>query len=46
MRPCDPIPHAQSDPVEFYSWLLNTLHSDLTGGRVKQPSIITQCLQV
>jgi U4/U6.U5 tri-snRNP-associated protein 2 len=24
----------QSDPVEFWSWLLNTLHMDLTGGRL------------
>jgi len=22
---------AQSDPVEFWSWLLNSLHMDLTG---------------
>ncbi len=39
-------PHAQSDPVEFLSWLLNSLHSDLTGGKLKQRSIITDCLQV
>lgn len=36
----------QSDPVEFWSWLLNNLHLDLTGGKPKKPSIITQCLQV
>ncbi|KAG2497317.1 hypothetical protein HYH03_004482 [Edaphochlamys debaryana] len=36
---------AQCDPVEFYSWLLNHLHLDLTGGKPKRPSIITQCLQ-
>ncbi|KXZ51657.1 hypothetical protein GPECTOR_11g110 [Gonium pectorale] len=36
---------AQSDPVEYWSWLLNSLHSDLTGGKPKKPSIITQCLQ-
>ncbi|GAX85297.1 hypothetical protein CEUSTIGMA_g12714.t1 [Chlamydomonas eustigma] len=35
----------QSDPVEFFSWLLNTLHSDLTGGKIKKQSIITQCFQ-
>ncbi|KAG2449802.1 hypothetical protein HYH02_005325 [Chlamydomonas schloesseri] len=36
---------AQADPVEFYSWLLNHLHLDLTGGKPKKPSIVTQCLQ-
>ncbi|KAG1659564.1 hypothetical protein FOA52_011920 [Chlamydomonas sp. UWO 241] len=36
---------AQSDPVEFYSWLLNTLHFDLTGGKPKKSSIITRCFQ-
>ena len=36
----------QSDPVEFVSWLLNSLHFDLTGGKVKKSSIITQCFQV
>ena len=35
----------RSDPVEFFAWLLNTLHHDLTGGRTKKPSIITQCFQ-
>lgn len=33
---------AQSDPVEFMSWLLNTLHSDL---RKRGTSIIHQCFQ-
>ena len=37
---------AQSDPVEFWSWLLNALHSDLTGGKPKRQSIITKCFQV
>ncbi len=37
---------AQSDPVEFWSWLLNALHFDLTGGKVKKRSIITDCFQV
>lgn len=37
---------AQADPVDFWSWLLNTLHSDLTGGRLKAKSIITDCFQV
>ncbi|PNW70479.1 hypothetical protein CHLRE_17g721600v5 [Chlamydomonas reinhardtii] len=36
---------AQADPVDFYSWLLNHLHLDLTGGKTRKPSIITQCLQ-
>ncbi len=36
----------QSDPVEFWSWLLNALHSDLTAGRLKRQSIITKCFQV
>ncbi|KAL6762204.1 ubiquitin-specific protease 39 [Haematococcus lacustris] len=34
-----------SDPVDFFSWLLNALHADLVGGRLKKPSIITQCFQ-
>ncbi|XP_010252642.1 PREDICTED: U4/U6.U5 tri-snRNP-associated protein 2 [Nelumbo nucifera] len=33
----------QSDPVEFMSWLLNTLHSDLKGS--KEKSIIHKCFQ-
>lgn len=28
----------QSDPVEFLSWLANTLHHDLTGGKRKKRS--------
>lgn len=35
----------QSDPVEFFTWLLNTLHLGLTGNKRKKPSIITRCLQ-
>lgn len=28
----------QGDPVEFFSWLVNALHSDLTGGKRKKRS--------
>ncbi|KAL9146764.1 hypothetical protein ABFS82_13G132000 [Erythranthe guttata] len=35
---------AQSDPVEFMSWLLNTLHGDLKSS-IKGRSIIHQCFQ-
>jgi len=35
----------QSDPVDFLTWLLNTLHVGLTGGKRTRPSIITQCFQ-
>lgn len=35
----------QSDPVEFWSWLLNSLHMDLTGGKPKRRSIITDTFQ-
>ena len=28
----------QSDPVDFLSWLANSLHSDLTGGKRKKRS--------
>ncbi|PIN21321.1 Spindle pole body protein - Sad1p [Handroanthus impetiginosus] len=35
---------AQSDPVEFMSWLLNTLHADLKSSK-KGSSIIHQCFQ-
>lgn len=35
---------AQSDPVEFMSWLLNTLHADLRKSK-KSSSIIYQCFQ-
>jgi U4/U6.U5 tri-snRNP-associated protein 2 len=34
----------QSDPVEFLSWFLNTLHTDL-GGTKKKSTIITKCFQ-
>ena len=36
----------QSDPVDFLSWFLNMLHTDLTGGKRKKPSIISRCFQV
>jgi len=36
---------AQSDPVEFMSWLLNTLHADLKTSK-KNTSIIYECFQV
>ncbi len=35
----------QSDPVEFFTWLLNTLHLGLTNSKRKKPSIITRCFQ-
>ncbi|KAK9292013.1 hypothetical protein L1049_019966 [Liquidambar formosana] len=35
---------AQSDPVEFMSWLLNTLHADLRTSK-KNSSIIYNCFQ-
>eukprot|EP00882_Tetradesmus_deserticola_P016393 GHRQ01017507.1.p1 GENE.GHRQ01017507.1~~GHRQ01017507.1.p1 ORF type:complete len:341 (+),score=125.54 GHRQ01017507.1:377-1399(+) len=35
----------QSDPVEFWSWLLNALHMDLTGGKPRKRSIITDTFQ-
>lgn len=35
----------QSNPVEFMSWLLNTLHSDLRNTK-KNTSIIYECFQV
>ena len=28
----------QSDPVDFLSWLVNTLHTELTGGKRKKRS--------
>ncbi|XP_031388347.1 U4/U6.U5 tri-snRNP-associated protein 2-like [Punica granatum] len=34
----------QSDPVEFMSWVLNTLHADLRSSK-KDSSIIYQCFQ-
>ncbi|XP_073150987.1 uncharacterized protein [Henckelia pumila] len=35
---------AQSDPVEFMSWLLNTMHGDLKSSK-RNTSIIHQCFQ-
>jgi hypothetical protein len=35
----------QNDPVEFLSWLLNSLHHDITGGKVKRRSVITDSVQ-
>ncbi|KAM7270055.1 hypothetical protein ACFE04_029269 [Oxalis oulophora] len=35
---------AQSDPVEFMAWLLNTLHADLRTSK-KDTSIISKCFQ-
>ena len=36
----------QSDALEFWSWFINQLHTDLTGGKRKRPSIISRCFQV
>lgn len=36
---------SQSDPVEFMSWLLNTLHEKLKSSK-KKHSIIHECFQV
>lgn len=36
----------RGDPVEFWSWFLNSLHLDLTGGKRKKPSVISRCFQV
>lgn len=33
----------QSDPLEFLSWLVNTLHLDLTGGKRKKRSSECGC---
>ncbi|KAL2653017.1 hypothetical protein R1flu_021145 [Riccia fluitans] len=35
----------QSDPVDFMSWLLNTLHTDLGGTKKPYSSIIYKCFQ-
>jgi len=35
----------QGDPVQFFSWLLNALHKDLTGGNPKQASVVSDALQ-
>ncbi len=36
---------AAADPVDFFAWLLNALHRELTGGRRKASSVLTECLQ-
>ena len=36
---------AQGDPVEFFSWMANTLHVELTGGKRKRASPVTTSLQ-
>ena len=36
----------QSDPVDFLSWFLNTVHADLTGSKRKKASIFSRCFQV
>lgn len=36
----------RGDPVEFWSWFLNSLHLELTGGKRKKPSVISRCFQV
>lgn len=36
---------SQSDPVDFLTWLVNELHLQLTNGKRKARSIITECLQ-
>ncbi|KAH7619056.1 hypothetical protein Ndes2526B_g06006 [Nannochloris sp. 'desiccata'] len=35
----------QSDPVEFFSWMINTLHEGLTSGKRRRPSPVTTSLQ-
>ncbi|KAH7430598.1 hypothetical protein KP509_08G005200 [Ceratopteris richardii] len=35
----------QSDPVEFMSWFLNTLHADLGGTKKPNSSVIYKCFQ-
>jgi U4/U6.U5 tri-snRNP-associated protein 2 len=35
----------QSDPVEFFSWMMNTLHEGLTNGKRRRPSPVTTSLQ-
>ena len=35
----------QSDPADFFAWIVNSLHIGLTGGKRKKPSIITKALQ-
>jgi U4/U6.U5 tri-snRNP-associated protein 2 len=36
----------QSNPVEFMSWFLNMLHTDLGGTKNHNSSIIYKCFQV
>ena len=35
----------QSDPVEFLSWLLNTLNADLSGKKRGGASVVSRCFQ-
>jgi U4/U6.U5 tri-snRNP-associated protein 2 len=35
----------QADPVDFWAWLLNSLHFVLTAGRTRRRSVITDCFQ-
>ena len=35
----------QADAIEFFQWLVNALHLDLTGGRHRRRSIISDCLR-
>lgn len=35
----------QGDPVQFFTWLLNSLHMDLTRGDRKKSSVISDALQ-
>ncbi len=35
----------QSDPVEFFSWMVNTIHEGLTNGKRKRPSPVTTSIQ-
>lgn len=35
----------QADAIDFFQWLVNTLHMDLTGGKRKKRSIISNCLR-
>ena len=36
----------RGDPVAFWSWFLNSLHLDLTGGKRNKSSVISRCFQV
>ncbi|KAK2080629.1 hypothetical protein QBZ16_000483 [Prototheca wickerhamii] len=35
----------QADAIEFFQWLVNALHLDLTGGRHRRRSIVSDCLR-